>query len=81
MARAALLLIRFYQKVISPYWPSGCRYMPTCSHYGYEAIKHHGFLRGGWLTACRLARCNPWGGMGYDPVPGTTDSSAAREAK
>ncbi|MFD1315833.1 membrane protein insertion efficiency factor YidD [Namhaeicola litoreus] len=64
-----ILLIRFYQAAISPYFPSTCRYSPTCSHYGIEALKKHGLLRGGWLTIKRISRCHPWGGKGYDPVP------------
>jgi putative membrane protein insertion efficiency factor len=62
-------LIRFYQKVISPYTPPSCRFTPTCSHYGIEAIRKHGPIRGLWLTLKRLVRCHPWGGSGYDPVP------------
>jgi len=46
-----------------------CRYTPTCSQYGIEAIKKYGPLKGGWLTVKRIARCNPWGGHGHDPVP------------
>jgi putative membrane protein insertion efficiency factor len=49
--------------------PSPCRYWPTCSNYGLEAIERHGARRGVWLTARRLARCHPWGGHGVDPVP------------
>lgn len=64
-----LLLIFIYQKVISPYLMPSCRYTPTCSQYGIEAIKKHGPLKGGWLTIKRFARCNPWGGHGHDPVP------------
>ena len=71
MVRAALLVLRFYQRVLSPYWPGTCRYTPTCSHYAQEAIERHGLGRGGVLSLRRLARCHPWGGMGYDPVPGT----------
>jgi len=66
---AAIGLIRFYQYFISPFWPGVCRYGPSCSEYGREAIERHGLLRGGWLTARRLLRCHPWGGSGYDPVP------------
>ena len=69
MRRAALVLISVYQRVLSPYWPSSCRYQPTCSHYAREAITVHGALKGGWLASKRLARCAPWGGSGYDPVP------------
>ncbi len=64
-----LLLIRFYQKFISPYLPSSCRYTPTCSQYAVEALRKHGLFKGGWLAFRRILRCNPWGGSGYDPVP------------
>lgn len=62
-------LIRFYQYVISPYLPPSCRYTPSCSAYGIEAIRKYGALKGGWLTLKRLSSCHPWGGSGYDPVP------------
>jgi hypothetical protein len=48
---------------------SSCRYYPTCSHYGEEAIEKHGALKGAWLTLRRLVRCQPWGSSGFDPVP------------
>jgi putative membrane protein insertion efficiency factor len=64
-----LLLIRFYQYFISPLTGASCRYTPTCSAYGAEAIKKHGPFKGGWLTLKRIARCHPWGGHGHDPVP------------
>lgn len=64
-----LLLIRLYQRFISPLTPPACRFTPTCSQYGLEAIRRHGPFRGGWLTLRRLLRCHPWGGSGYDPVP------------
>jgi putative membrane protein insertion efficiency factor len=64
-----LAVIRFYQRSVSPGMPPACRFQPTCSHYGYEAIARHGVLRGGWLTAKRLVRCNPFHAGGYDPVP------------
>ncbi len=69
------LLIRGYQLLISPVLTlilgpgGGCRFEPTCSHYALEAIETHGVLRGGWLGLKRLARCHPWGGTGFDPVP------------
>lgn len=64
-----ILLIRIYQLVISPWIGPKCRYTPTCSRYGIEALKKHGLLKGGWLTITRISRCHPWGGSGYDPVP------------
>jgi hypothetical protein len=69
VARLFLILIRGYQRGISPMLPAACRYTPTCSAYAAEAIRRHGAARGGWLAARRLARCHPWGGHGYDPVP------------
>lgn len=72
LPRLALLLpIRAYQKTISRTLPEDtCRFYPTCSHYGYQAIYKHGALRGGALAAWRLLRCNPWTQAdSYDPVP------------
>lgn len=68
MKRVALVLIRFYQLTISRAMPSSCRFVPSCSQYGYEAIQRYGLWRGGWLTASRLARCTPFCSGGYDPV-------------
>ena len=63
-------LIRVYQLVLSPLLPANsCRYQPSCSQYGMEAIATHGSARGSWLTFRRICRCHPWGGFGYDPVP------------
>ena len=64
-----VLPIRFYKFFISPILPPACRFDPTCSEYALEAIMTHGLLRGTWLAIKRIARCNPWGGSGYDPVP------------
>ncbi|EEI91842.1 membrane protein insertion efficiency factor YidD [Sphingobacterium spiritivorum] len=64
-----ILLIRFYQLFISPLLGANCRYTPTCSQYGMEAIKKYGPFKGGWLAIKRILRCNPWGGHGHDPVP------------
>lgn len=63
-----MLLIRFYQVLISPILPSSCRYYPSCSHYGYEAVKKHGAIKGGWMAIKRIGRCNPFQPGGYDPV-------------
>ena len=64
-----LLIIRIYQYVISPLLGRSCRFTPSCSHYGVEAIQKYGPFKGGWLTVKRIGRCNPWGGHGHDPVP------------
>ena len=62
-------VVQFYRVVISSITPGTCRYSPTCSCYAIDALKNHGLLQGGWLSLRRMARCNPWGGWGYDPVP------------
>ncbi|HSH42273.1 MAG TPA: membrane protein insertion efficiency factor YidD [Arenicellales bacterium] len=69
LARSAMLLIRVYRYLLSPLIGPSCRHLPTCSDYAEEAIQRHGLLKGGWLAVRRLARCNPWGSSGYDPVP------------
>jgi putative membrane protein insertion efficiency factor len=69
MRPLALTLLRGYQTVVSPYLRAQCRYHPSCSHYSYEAVERYGVLKGGALTLRRLARCQPWGGGGLDPVP------------
>jgi len=62
-------IITIYQKVISPLLPPKCRYSPTCSEYGLQAIKKYGPWRGGKLTIKRVFSCHPWGREGHDPVP------------
>ena len=64
-----LIIIKIYQFLISPLLGSSCRFTPTCSQYGVEAIKKHGAFKGGWLTLKRIGRCHPWGKHGHDPVP------------
>ncbi len=64
-----LLLIKLYQYLLSPLLGSSCRFTPTCSQYGMEAIQKHGPFKGGWLTLKRIGRCHPWGAHGHDPVP------------
>ena len=62
-------IIVIYQKAISPLLPPRCRYTPTCSAYGLEAITKFGPWKGGILTLKRIITCHPWGGHGHDPVP------------
>ncbi|MBM7621435.1 putative membrane protein insertion efficiency factor [Bacillus tianshenii] len=69
MKQIFLLLIRFYQKVISPLTPPSCRFYPTCSHYGMEAISRFGAIKGGWLTIKRILKCHPFHPGGIDHVP------------
>ncbi len=64
-----IFMIRIYQVTLSPFIGKSCRYTPTCSNYGIQAIKKYGAMKGSWLTMKRIASCNPWGGSGYDPVP------------
>jgi uncharacterized protein len=68
VARSAISVIRWYQAARAGR-PTGCRYLPTCSDYAIEAFADHGAGRGSMLTMRRLARCTPWGGQGFDPVP------------
>ena len=69
MKKIFLWIIRFYQNAISPLTPPSCRFYPTCSHYGYEAIEKYGLLKGGWMTTKRVCRCHPFTPGGFDPVP------------
>jgi putative membrane protein insertion efficiency factor len=67
-------LIRLYQIFVSPALAPRCRYLPTCSDYAIEALARHGAAAGLFLALSRLARCHPWGGSGYDPVPADAPS-------
>jgi putative membrane protein insertion efficiency factor len=69
VAWVALVLIGLYRRLLSPVLPPACRFVPTCSEYGYEAIARYGILAGGRLAVWRVLRCNPFGDSGYDPVP------------
>ena len=67
--KVMILLIKFYQKCISPFLPNVCRYKPSCSEYFIEALHIHGVIKGSFLGIKRIMRCHPFGGSGYDPVP------------
>ena len=75
---ALQMMIRCYQLSISPLLLPSCRYLPSCSDYALEAIGRHGALVGLGLAFRRLARCHPWGGSGYDPVPATRGLDRSR---
>ena len=74
LVRAVLIalpiaLIWIYRAVVSPFLGPNCRYQPTCSAYAIDALRYHGVIHGSWLAVKRIARCHPWGGHGFDPVP------------
>lgn len=73
MKYVLIKLIKFYRKFISPLTPPSCKYTPTCSQYGLEAIERFGALKGSALALWRFLRCNPWSRGGYDPVPEKKD--------
>ena len=68
-ARALIAVVRIYQGFVSPLLPSACKFYPSCSHYGIEAIEMWGARRGAWLAMRRVLRCRPFSPGGYDPVP------------
>ena len=73
-------LVQFYQLAISPWLGNNCRFDPTCSNYAIEALQAYGLLKGGWLTMKRIGRCHPWGGSGYDPVPGIGENDESGQS-
>jgi len=73
LAAPLVALVRVYQLTLSPWLGMNCRYQPTCSAYAIEALETWGVRKGGWLAIRRIARCHPWGGSGYDPVPRPDD--------
>ncbi|NLM97290.1 MAG: membrane protein insertion efficiency factor YidD [Halanaerobiaceae bacterium] len=68
MKKLYILLIRFYQKAISPWTPKSCRFYPTCSEYCIQAVEKYGIIKGFYLGLWRILRCNPFNPGGYDPV-------------
>ncbi len=79
--RFLVVLVDFYRYFISPIFPSSCRYTPTCSNYMREALQKWGPIQGLGLGIKRIARCNPWGGSGYDPVPEPEASHPSQKNK
>jgi putative membrane protein insertion efficiency factor len=69
LKKVMILLIKFYQKCLSPMMPNVCRYTPSCSQYFIDALQIHGVIKGSWLGVKRILRCHPWSASGYDPVP------------
>lgn len=69
MKKILMFIIKVYQKAISPLMPPSCRFHPTCSNYGIEALETHGALKGSWLTIRRISKCHPFHEGGFDPVP------------
>jgi len=70
--------IRLYQLTLSGFIGNGCRHIPTCSEYGYEAFARHGFWSGFWLTLFRVGRCGPGGTSGLDTVPEVLDTGSRK---
>jgi hypothetical protein len=69
LSEILIFLLKGYQRVLSPLFPGSCRFNPTCSQYGIDAIIKYGPIKGGYLTVRRILSCHPWGRHGYDPVP------------
>lgn len=72
-ARLLMLLVLVYQKILSPFMGGNCRFHPSCSVYGYQAIEIHGAAKGTWMAIKRVGRCQPFREGGLDPVPGSSD--------
>lgn len=79
LSQLLILLIKIYQKILSPLCPGTCRYQPTCSQYMINAIRIHGICKGIFLGTKRILRCHPWGGSGYDPVPEPTNKKRHKQ--
>jgi putative membrane protein insertion efficiency factor len=81
MKWVAIRLLEIYKRWISPGLPQSCRFVPSCSEYAMEALDEHGLVRGTWLALLRIARCNPLGGSGYDPVPAQAASQRTKRSR
>jgi len=68
MKNLLILIIKFYQKIVSPFFGQRCRFYPSCSNYAIDAIQNHGSLKGFWLSLKRICSCHPFNEGGYDPV-------------
>ena len=73
LSKILTAFVKFYKNFISPITPATCRYEPSCSTYMIQSIDIHGPFKGLWMGIKRIVRCNPWGGSGFDPVPGKSD--------
>ena len=78
MSEVLVLLVRVYQWTLRPFIGAHCRFEPSCSHYAIAALRTHGTIRGAWLSAGRVLRCNPWHPGGWDPVPGASGAAGPR---
>lgn len=79
LAWPVVQLVRVYRLAISPWLGMNCRFQPTCSAYAIEALEEHGVVQGTALAARRIARCHPWGGSGFDPVPGSDEGNGRHD--
>ena len=79
LAWPLIQIVRLYRFAISPWLGANCRFDPTCSSYAIEALEVHGVLKGTCLAVKRIGRCHPWGGSGYDPVPGHEGDASEAE--
>jgi putative membrane protein insertion efficiency factor len=79
LAWPLIQVVRLYRLAISPWLGANCRFDPTCSTYAIEALQIHGVLKGTCLAVKRIGRCHPWGGSGYDPVPGREEGGSETE--
>ena len=80
-AKVAILLVKGYQKILSPWLGQRCRFHPSCSNYCIEALQQHGMVRGLWLGLKRILKCQPFHSGGYDPVPERKDKPLKREER